>query len=197
MNAAEAFERIASTRRSVYPKDYLPGRVDDAVVMKMLELADRAPTHKRTEPWRFTVFTGEGIKKLAEFQAACYKKVTELNGTFKEDRYQNLLVKPMESSHIIAVGMKRDAASGLPEWEELGAVFCAVENIYLAATAYKIGCYLSTGGITNFEEAKEFFGLGPQDRLCGFIHLGKTAVYDSDLPLSKRRPLSEKMKWIS
>ena len=66
MNAAEAFERIAGTRRSVYPKDYLPGRVDDAIVMKMLELADRAPTHKRTEPWRFTVFTGEGLKKLAK-----------------------------------------------------------------------------------------------------------------------------------
>lgn len=197
MNAAEAFERIAGTRRSVYPKDYLPGRVDDAIVMKMLELADRAPTHKRTEPWRFTVFTGGGIQKLAEFQAACYKKVTEADGTFKEDRYQNLLSKPAESSHIIAVGMKRDTASGLPEWEELGAVFCAVENIYLAATAFGIGCYLSTGGITNFEEAKEFFGLGPQDRLCGFIHLGRTAVYDSDLPLSKRKPLSEKMKWIS
>jgi nitroreductase len=197
MNLAEAFERIAGTRRSVYPKDYLPGRVDDEVVMKMLELADRAPTHKRTEPWRFTVFTGEGLKRLAEFQAACYKKVTEATGTYKEDRYQNLLVKPMESSHIIAVGMKRDAASGLPEWEELGAVFCAVENIYLAATAYGIGCYLSTGGVTNFEEAKQYFGLGPQDRLCGFIHLGKTAIYESAPLPSPRKPLSEKMKWIS
>lgn len=197
MNLAEAFERIAGTRRSVYPKDYLPGKVEDEVVMKMLELADRAPTHKRTEPWRFIVFSGEGLRKLAEFQAACYKKVTEANGTYKEDRYQNLLVKPMESSHIIAVGMKRDAASGLPEWEELGAVFCAVENIYLAATAFGIGCYLSTGGITNFEEAKEFFGLGPQDRLCGFIHIGRTAIYESALPQSPRKPLSEKMKWIS
>ncbi|MFZ9981367.1 MAG: nitroreductase family protein [Cyclobacteriaceae bacterium] len=197
MNLAEAFERIAGTRRSVYPKDYLPGKVEDEVVMKMLELADRAPTHKRTEPWRFIVFSGEGLRKLAEFQAACYKKVTEANGTYKEDRYQNLLVKPMESSHIIAVGMKRDAASGLPEWEELGAVFCAVENIYLAATAFGIGCYLSTGGITNFEEAKEFFGLGPQDRLCGFIHIGRTAIYESALPQSPRKPLNEKMKWIS
>ena len=197
MNLAEAFERIAGTRRSVYPKDYLPGRVEDEVVMKMLELAHRAPTHKRTEPWRFTVFTGEGLKKLAEFQAACYKKVTEANNTYKEDRYQNLLVKPMESSHIIAVGMKRDEGSGLPEWEELGAVFCAVENIYLAATAFGVGCYLSTGGITNFEEAKEFFGLGPQDRLCGFIHIGRTVIYESALPQSPRKPLSEKMKWIS
>ena len=197
MNDVPNFERIVETRRSVYPKDYIPGRLDDGIVRRMLELADRAPTHKRTEPWRFTVFTGEGLKKLAEFQANCYKKVTQVDGTFKEDRFQNLLVKPFESSHIIAVGMKRDPTESVPEWEELGAVFCAIENIYLAATAYGVGCYLSTGGITNFEEAKEFFGLGPQDKLCGFIHLGRTAIYESELPVSKRKPLSEKMNWIS
>jgi len=197
MSDVDAFERIVNSRRSVYPKDYLPGRIEDSLVMKFLELADRAPTHKRTEPWRFTVFTGEGLKKLASVQAECYKKVTTANGTFKEDRYQNLLVKPMESSHIIAVGMKRDPLKSIPDWEELGAVFCAVENIYLAATAHGVGCYLSTGGITNFEEAKEFFGLGPEDRLCGFIHLGLTAIYESDLPVSKRKPLSEKMNWVS
>ncbi|MFM9074705.1 MAG: nitroreductase, partial [Bacteroidota bacterium] len=159
-----AFDQIIQQRRSVYQKDYLPGRVDDAIIRRMLENADRAPTHKRTEPWRFTVFTGDGIRVLAEFQAACYKQVTEANGSFKEDRWNNLLTKPMESSHIIAVGMKREPAKSLPEWEELGAVFCAVENMYLTATAYGVGCYLSTGGVTNFEEAKSFFGLGPDDR---------------------------------
>jgi len=197
MNDASIFEKIALTRRSVYPKDYVSGKIDDALVVKILELADRAPTHKRTEPWRFTVFTGAGLQKLAEFQAECYKQVTTANGSFKEDRFQNLLQKPHESSHIIAVGMKRDPAASVPEWEELGAVFCAIENIYLAATANQLGCYLSTGGITNFEEAKSFFGLEPQDKLCGFIHLGKTAIYESGLPVSKRRPLNEKMNWIS
>lgn len=27
------------------------------------------PTHGREEPWRFTEFTGAGLKKLAEFQS--------------------------------------------------------------------------------------------------------------------------------
>ena len=100
----------------------------------------------------------------------------------------------MESSHIIAIGMKRDEAHRLPEWEELGAVFCAVQNMYLTATAYGVGCYLSTGGVTNFEEAKEFFGLGAEDRLCGFLNIGKPK---SDLKFGmRRRPLEEKMKWV-
>ena len=65
----------------------------------------------------------------------------------------------MLSSHIIAVGMKRDEKKSVPEVEEIGAVFCAIQNMYLTATAYGVGAYLSTGGITYFEEAKEFFGL--------------------------------------
>ena len=98
----------------------------------------------------------------------------------------------MESSHIIAVGMRRDPAKRLPEWEELGAVFCAVQNMYLTATAYSVGCYLSTGGITNFEEAKPFFGLGTEDKLCGFLHVGmpKGAVPDG-----RRKPVAEKTIW--
>jgi nitroreductase len=160
----------------------------------MLENANWAPTHKLTEPWRFVVFTGDGLKKLAEFQGGCYKKVTEASGTFNESRYQGLLIKPMECSHIISIGMKRsDEKKSLPEWEELGAVFCAVQNMYLTATAYGIGCYISTGGITNFEEAKEFFSLGPNDKLCGFLNVGmpKGALIEG-----RRKSIEEKVAWI-
>ena len=194
ISEAEIFEKVVMQRRSVFQKDYLAERIEDEVVAKMLAMADRAPTHKRTEPWRFVVFTGNGIARLAKFQSELYKKVTTADGSFREDRYLNLLNKPAESSHIIAVGMKRDSTHSLPEWEELGAVFCAIENLYLAATAFGLGGYLSTGGITNFEEAKEFFGLGPEDRLCGFFHLGKIKAIEA--PLSKRKPIEDKVSWI-
>jgi nitroreductase len=184
---------IIKTRRSVFPKDYSGEKVDDTIIRQMLENANWAPTHKLTEPWRFVVFSGEGLKKLGAFQGECYKKVTEANGTFKEDRFQNLLVKPLECSHIISIGMKRDSKESLPEWEELGAVFCAVQNMYLTATAYGIGCYLSTGGITNFEEAKEFFDLGPKDKLCGFLNVG---MPKGDLMEGRRRPIEEKIVWV-
>ncbi len=188
-----AFNQLIKNRRSVFPKDYSGERVDDAIVNQMLENANWAPTHKLTEPWRFVVFAGEGLKKLATFQSECYKKVTTSDGTFKEDRYQNLLTKPMESSHIIALGMKRDEKKSVPEWEELGAVFCAIENMYLTATAYGIGCYLSTGGITTFEEAKEFFGLGKEDKLLGFLNIGKPK---GAMPEGRRKSIEEKVKWV-
>lgn len=189
----EAVNQLIRQRRSVFPKDYTGERVEDTIVAQLLENANWAPTHKLTEPWRFRVFTGAGLHTLARMQGDCYKKVTEANGTFKEDRYQALLTKPLQSSHIISIGMKRDEKASVPEVEEIGAVFCAVQNMYLTATAYGIGCYLSTGGVTYFEEAKQLFGLSKEDKLIGFLHLGmlKTA-----LPEGKRKPIGEKVVWV-
>ena len=190
----EIIDKVILGRRSVYQQQYSGERVDDAIVNKILHNANWAPTHKLTEPWRFVVFSGDGLKKLASFQADLYKKVTSPDGTFKEDRYQNLLTKPMLSSHIIAVCMKRDEKKSVPEIEEIGAVFCAIENMYLTATAYGVGCYLSTGGVTYFEEAKEFFGLGKEDKLIGFFHLGMSRI---ELPNGKRKPIEEKVVWVN
>ena len=189
----EEVNQLIHQRRSIFPKDYSGERVDDDTIQQMLENANWAPSHKLTEPWRFVVFTGEGLRKLAAFQAECYKKVTVADGTYSEDRYQGLLTKPMQSSHIISIGMKRDEKKSVPEIEEAGAVFCAVQNMYLTATAYGVGCYISTGGITYFEEAKKFFGLGEEDRLMGFLHVG---MPKGPAPQGRRKPLSEKVVWI-
>jgi nitroreductase len=190
----EMIDKVIEGRRSVYQQQYSGERVDDAIVRKILSNANWAPTHKLTEPWRFVVFTGDGLKKLASFQAELYKKVTTADATFKEDRYQNLLTKPMLSSHIIAVGMKRDEKKSVPEIEEIGAVFCAIENMYLTATAYGVGCYLSTGGVTYFDEAKKFFGLGTEDRLIGFFNLGMPRI---DVSSGKRKPIEDKVTWVN
>jgi nitroreductase len=190
----EQFDEIIHQRRSVFPQDYSGERVQDQVVNQILENARWAPTHKLTEPWRFLVFTGEGIKALAKSQAAIYKKVTVANGTFKDKNYENLLTKPLLSSHIIVVAMKRDERSSVPEIEEIGAVFCAIQNMYLTATAHGVACYLSTGGVTYFEESKAAFGLNAADRILGFFHLGMSEkVY----PTSKRKSLEEVSSWIT
>jgi nitroreductase len=181
-------------RRSVFPQDYTGDVVNEAIIKQILENARWAPTHKLTEPWRFLIFTGDGIRALATGQAEVYKSVTQADGTFKENNYQKLLTKPLLSSHIVVVIMKRDERQAVPEMEESGAVFCAIQNMYLTATAYGVGCYLSTGGITYFEEAKELFGLDKDDRIIGFFHLG---IPKRSYPPGKRRPLEEICRWIT
>lgn len=188
----ELVNTLIQSRRSVFPKEYTGQRVDDTIVKQMLENANWAPTHKLTEPWRFVVFTGSGIERLAVLQSDLYKKVSSAKGSFDPEKYEGLLTKPKLSSHIIAVGMKRDEKKSIPEIEEVGAVYCAVQNMYLTATAYKVGCYLSTGGITFYPEAKAFFGLGEEDKLLGFLHVGMPKHLEQK---SKRNPIGEKVRW--
>jgi nitroreductase len=188
----ELINKLLHNRRSVFPKEYTGERVDDVIVKQMLENANWAPTHKLTEPWRFVVFTGTGIQRLADFQSELYKKVSSAKGIFDPEKHDGLRSKPLQSSHIIAVGMKRDEKKSVPEIEEVGAVYMAVQNMYLTASVYKVGCYLSTGGITFYSEAKSFFGLGEEDKLLGFLHIGKPKHFDQK---SKRNPIETKVRW--
>ncbi|MBA4058567.1 MAG: nitroreductase, partial [Marivirga sp.] len=116
----ELVNKVIQSRRSVFQQQYSGEPVSDQIVKQILYNANWAPTHKLTEPWRFVVFTGAGLKKLADFQAELYKKITTADGSYREDRYQGLLTKPMMSSHIIAIGMKRDEKKSVPEIEEIG-----------------------------------------------------------------------------
>jgi nitroreductase len=189
----EEFNRLVKHRRSIYTGQFTGEKIDDAIIEQMLENANWAPTHGLTEPWRFTVFTGDGIRKLAEFQAELFKKVTTVAGSFNQGKYEGLKTKPLSSSHVIGIGMKRDAKGKIPEIEEIEAVACAVENMYLTAAAYGVGCYWGSGGITYMEEAKPFFGLGPDDKFLGFVFVGAVG---SKWPEGKRGAVAEKTTWV-
>jgi nitroreductase len=186
------FNKLIKKRRSVYPNMYTGERVDDEIIEQMLENANWAPTHKYTEPWRYCVFKGEGLKKLADFQAKLYKDINLKAGTYVQSKYEMLKNKPLLASHIISIGMKRDPKERLPEIEEIEAVACSVQNMYLTATAYNIGCYWGSGGITYLEEAKSFFGLGMNDRLLGFLYVG----IPKKLQKGRRNPILDKVTWI-
>ncbi len=193
MNPEQANELIRK-RRSIYPPLYSGEKVDDAIIEQMLENANWAPTHALTEPWRFTVFTGEGLKKLADFQSELYKKLSTADGSFDEKKYQKLHDKPLLCSHIIGIGMKRDPKKKIPEVEEIEATACAVQNMYLTAAAYGVGCYWGTGGITYKDEAKAFFGLGEEDKFLGFLFVGMPK--EGKWPEGRRRPVAEKVQWV-
>lgn len=188
------FNAIIKNRRTILPPLYIKGkRIPDEVVWQILENANYAPNHKHTEPWRFTVFTQEGLKHFAELQSSLYQKYA--GDKFKEVKYKKLKDFPLMSSHVIAIGMKRNEENKVREIEEIEATACAVENMFLTATAYGLGSYWTTGGITYFEEAKAHFGLGTDDKLLGFFYLGHLAKPFGDG--YKRGPIQEKVNWIN
>ena len=188
---ANSINQFFRNRRSTFPKQFIPGKkIPDETIEHILENATWAPTHGHTEPWFFIVYTGEGLKKLADFQSEVYRQETI---DFKEDKYLKLKEQPLLASHLIAICMKRGLNPRIPEIEEIAATACAVQNIYLSLDAYGIGGYWTTGGVTYNENAKSFFGLGPADKLLGFFYLGYVGIPS---PPGKRKPLAEKMEWV-
>jgi nitroreductase len=192
MISSEQIDQLIRGRRSTFPDQFENGRqIADETVWRLLENANWAPNHKRTEPWRFTVFTGEGLKRFAAFQALRYKETA--GEKYRQDKYDKLLENPEKASHIIAIILRRSTTVDIPELEEIAAVACAVENIYLSLAAYGIGGYWSTGGPTFDPAARQFFGLDEGDRLMGFFYLGYVRVPSVT---GARRPVQEKTIWV-
>ncbi|RLD23933.1 MAG: nitroreductase [Bacteroidetes bacterium] len=189
----EYLNTIIRNRRSVFPKDYTGERIDDKIILQLLENANWAPTHKLTEPWRFKVFCDEGLIVFAEFQAQKYHDRCFGKEDYLEKKYHKLLNNPLKCSHIISIGMHYTNDTPIPETEEIAAVSCAVQNILLSAHAYGLGAYWTTGGVTYDDSSKSFFDLSNQDKLLGFIYLGVTSVEPTE---GKRTNITDKVKWV-
>lgn len=187
----EIINHTIQNRKSIFPVDYIDKEIPKSIIEQILENADRAPTHKLTQPWRFKIIRGEQRQKLGAFLAATYKKYTP-DHLFLEKKYQKNLEKPQQANCVIALNMQRNLANKLPEWEEVAAVAMAVQNMHLTCTAYGIGCYW--GSATGLREYMgEFFDLKEGERNLGFLYMG---YYKKEPPLSKRTPLSAKVEWL-
>ena len=190
MTPAQVTELIRK-RRSIFPKSYNGKPVSREIVQEVLENANWAPTHKLTEPWRFKVIAGGGLERLSQYLSAYYKEHTPAE-KFSEVKFKKLKTNPLKASCIIAICMQRDADERVPEWEELAAVGCAVQNMYLTCTAHGIGCYWSTPKAAL--AADEFLGLEEGERCLGLFYMGYHNA--PEIP-GKRTPIEEKIKWIT
>ena len=188
----EIINHVIQNRRSVFPPQYSGEEIDQKIIEQVLENANWAPTHKHTEPWRFIVLQGNAIDRLAAYQADLYKNTTP-TVDFDQKKYDKLRQKPLTASHIIAIVMHREPDCTIPEIEEVAAVACAVQNMHLTASAYGLGAYWSTGGLTYKKEAFDFFNLTANDKLLGFFFLGQIAKPAKE---SRRNPIADKVRWV-
>ena len=62
-------------RRSVFPQHYTGARVPAHTIETMLQAADWAPSHGRTEPWRFVVLGRRGIEELQDVTEAATRRL--------------------------------------------------------------------------------------------------------------------------
>ncbi|MEM8508094.1 MAG: nitroreductase [Bacteroidota bacterium] len=179
---------IIKKRRSVFPVQYNAQPVSKETVEMLLEAANWAPNHRKTEPWRFKVLMGASKSRLGKFLASKYE---ETDPRPKQIKIKKLQENPSKAGAIVAICLQRDPQESLPEWEELAATAMAVQNMWLCCTELNLGCYWSSPGLIKYMD--EFFDLAEGERCLGFFYLG---YYDEEISAGERRPIAEKVEWL-
>jgi nitroreductase len=167
--------------------------IPDDTVNQLLSLAHWAPTHGRTEPWCFFVYTGAALTRFGKTHADLYWNNTA------EDKRTDATREKLEhnvdkTSHLIIAVMKRGDNPKIPQIEEVAAASAAVQNILLGATALGIASFWSTGGMSHSPALKEHLGLGADDVVLGLLYLGYT-----DEPAKegmRNSHIAHKTKWM-
>eukprot|EP00316_Scyphosphaera_apsteinii_P010150 CAMPEP_0119304500 /NCGR_PEP_ID=MMETSP1333-20130426/5717_1 /TAXON_ID=418940 /ORGANISM="Scyphosphaera apsteinii, Strain RCC1455" /LENGTH=250 /DNA_ID=CAMNT_0007307399 /DNA_START=107 /DNA_END=859 /DNA_ORIENTATION=- len=212
---ADSVQFLMRSRRSVFPKDYSGSALPRNIVLRALEAANWAPTHGKTEPWRWVVFEGptaiarllalkrDGISMMLEGDA----RVAALAKASKKEK------ELLKCSHIVAICCKRvPNAKGtlMPEWEEMAAVACAVQNLHLALHAEGGGVgYWSSGGVdggwADAPAVREFLGMDgyqgqsgwARDKVLGWFHIGRAAPETVANYKARRGPIDGKVTWVT
>lgn len=186
----DTLNHIIRNRRSIYPPSYNTEDISVAQIETILENANFAPTHKHTEPWRFIIFKGAGKEKLTKFLKERYKRITD-PVAFSQSRYDAASDKVDKSNCVIVINMQTHSDK-VPEWEEVAAVGCAVQNMWLTASAMGIGSYWSSPGF--LIELAEYLQLPEGQKCLGLFYMGNHDKLDIGF---KRTPIANKVKWIN
>ncbi len=192
-NLSELTE-IIRNRRTVYPEFYTDREVHREQIEKILNNAIWAPSHGMTQPWSFSVFTGKGRKKVSEKFTELYALYT-VGDKFDPIRAERVKSRPLRAGAIIAVSLNRDPESKIREMEEIEAVACAIQNMYLTCTAWGLGCFWATPAFIYTPEMNTFLGLKTQDKCLGFFFIGYVPA-DFEWPKGRRKPIEYVTEWV-
>ncbi|MGN6202908.1 MAG: nitroreductase family protein [Solirubrobacterales bacterium] len=144
-------ETAIRTRRT--HKAFAPEPLPREQIDELLELANWAPNHNLTVPWRFRVIGPQALRRL--------KEVAGPEGAAKLDRAPTLIV--------VSCVLSGDPVE---EEEDLHATAAASYIVLLAAHARGFAGYWRTPGLLRTPEGCAAVGLGEEERFVGLLHLG-------------------------
>jgi nitroreductase len=166
MDAHDAIARRVSTRA------YRPDPVPRALIERLLAAAVRAPNHKLTEPWRFTVLSGASAARFAELKRAhratrfpdpaAPEAAKAIDKTYREAR----------DTPAFIVVMCADSDDPVRREEDVAATMMATQNLLIAATADGLGSYVRTGGIMRDAAVRDLAQAPAGHRIVAIVSLG-------------------------
>lgn len=188
-NEFDTITALIRRRRSIFPVSYNQEEIPAKVIQQVLESANYAPTHKLTQPWRFIVYRQGGKARLAAEVARLYRLNTPCH-QFLQKKYDSILEKADQANCIIALNLSLNPDK-VPEWEEVAALACAVQNMALTAEALDLGAYWSSPAVIG--DLKDFMGLAENEKCYGLFYMG----YHNESPRDAvRTPIETKVRWV-
>ena len=152
-------EEAIRTRRT--HKAHRPEPLDRGVLDELFELANWAPNHHLTQPWRFRVLGPAALERL--------KLAAGPEAAPKLDRAPTLV-----ACSAVVCGEERT------DEEDLLATGCAAYVVLLAAHGRGLAGYWRTPAVLRSEAGREALGIPAKERLVGLLYLGH--------PIQEQRP---------
>ena len=183
---------LIRNRRAYFPKSYSDQPIDESTIKEIIENSNWAPTHKRTEPWRYRIFHSlESRQRLATAISIAFKEMISPE-LYTEAKGKEPADKVLKSGCVIAIIVHRDEKAGLPEWEEVAAVAMSVQNMWLTCASNNIGAYWGTPGfIKLLGPALE---LNENEKCIGLFYMGHLA--EGSMAPALRNPIEDKVQWM-
>ena len=181
--AQSSMETLIRRRRSVGRSE---GELSRATVGELIEAATWAPNHHLTEPWKFTVLTGEARRKLGDVWAKARADELALEGEKRDGFMQGEAKKPLRAPVLIVVSTRTDPDPVVAE-EDFAATAAAVQNLLLVAAEREYSAMWRTGDMVRSTPVKTYLGLDESDRIVAIVYLGERGISDAQ-PQTRKPP---------
>ena len=152
----------------------------------IFEAATRVPDHGKLAPWRFIVFEGEGRARFGITLAECFRAA---NPEAQEERL--CLERERFLRAPVVVGLISRVREGLPipVWEQtLSAGACGMTLVLAAHSLGYVANWITEWCAYDPCVCRKL-GLADNERVAGFVYIGKSAVALEDRPRPDFRTL--------
>jgi nitroreductase len=162
---------LLKTRRSVKPMELSGPGPSASEIDTILTIASRVPDHGKLTPWRFIVFEGNARFAAGDKIAAAFAaKYPDAPQDQVDKERERLARAPL----VIAVVSRAGEHKKIPEWEQVLSAGAAAMSLVIAAHALGYAANWITEWYAYDRGVLDAFGVAPQERLAGFIHIGRS-----------------------
>ena len=170
---------LLKTRRSMKPREMTGPGPSPAELETILTIGARVPDHGKLAPWRFIVFEGDARVRAGEIIAGVFaKKYPKATAAEIEVEQKRLTDAPL----VIGVVSFTKPHPKVPAWEQELSAGASAMNMVNAATALGFGACWLTGWFAFDRDVLDGFGLNPEEKLAGLIHIGNVSKASEDRP---------------